>query len=678
MSGKGLGPAAFKIGWQAGSAVVGSLLKAIVLSVRYGIVVAVWLAPVVYRWLSGRPLDGRPRTDSTWLHAGTTAVTAAGQPYAGRPSRWAMLPGWCRQLWRHGVTAAAALSWWAYTVAPGLTVLGARVGASTLFAVVARSIRRRWRVRRFRRMYLLPLAAALAPLVGHGPHVRPERWIIVSPELPGLAARIAVPMSPAEVRIREWWGTYAEPAVRWMPELLMRTWWALAARITPCLRWTRVFRRPKGSSANTGPRIEVRFPEGAMPSAETMLAARRVVSAKLGLPELEEHWDHVGMGSVGIWTVRERPPGTVGLDAIAAYLDSLPESEFMVGLAAGERPVTVSLDDDSPHMACSAGSGAGKSVLAMLVATQVLRRGGRVVILDFKGSHRWARGLPGVTYCIDVAHMHEALIGIESEAMRRNRQALDEEDGWDPGQRTFIVAEELNATMAMLTNHWATIREKDDPKTSPAVQAFRNIMYTGRSAKTNLFAVAQMLTVQAVGGPAARENFGIRFLARFTANSWKMLVPEIAMPRRSRTRGRWEVCIGGVSTATQVAFMTSEEARRVATGEALEEPGVAPGRVPDGVPDTRCAADTSGTGTTGTRGNVDRIESVTLREAIDRGIISGPLETVRKRMARSTGADTPPVTGKLGKAHTYRIDHLTEWAKANAMEGAREGAGMGR
>jgi len=71
----------------------------------------------------------------------------------------------------------------------------------------------------------------------------------------------------------------------------------------------------------------------------------------------------------------------------------------MLGLGAGDKPVIVSLREDSPHIACSAGSGAGKSVLAQTVAVQVLARGGQVVILDLKGSHRWALGLPGIVYC---------------------------------------------------------------------------------------------------------------------------------------------------------------------------------------------------------------------------------------------------------------------------------------
>jgi hypothetical protein len=50
----------------------------------------------------------------------------------------------------------------------------------------------------------------------------------------------------------------------------------------------------------------------------------------------------------------------------------LKEWEYYIGQGAGDVPVTLSLRDDSPHIAVSAGSGAGKSVLAQLIAVQVL------------------------------------------------------------------------------------------------------------------------------------------------------------------------------------------------------------------------------------------------------------------------------------------------------------------
>jgi hypothetical protein len=115
--------------------------------------------------------------------------------------------------------------------------------------------------------------------------------------------------------------------------------------------------------------------------------------------------------------------------------------------------------------------------------------------------------------------------------------ALHEDEDWDPGPRVLVICEELNATIGQLTNYWADAREKGDPKRSPAVAALSELLFMGRSAKHNVLAIAQMLTARAIGGPEARENFGIRFLASYTKNAWKMLVPEAAMPRASADSG---------------------------------------------------------------------------------------------------------------------------------------------
>ncbi|WP_033665013.1 type IV secretory system conjugative DNA transfer family protein, partial [Salinispora oceanensis] len=311
---------------------------------------------------------------------------------------------------------------------------------------------------------------------------------------------------------------------------------------------------------------------------ELQKTVRQTITAKLPLGDLVESWDQVGTHAVGMWTVRERPPRTVGFADIEPYLDALKDDEFLLGLRAGGRPYVVSLNNDSPHIACSAGSGAGKSVLAMLLAVQVLSRGGRVLILDRKGSHRWALGLPGVTYCTAPADMHAAIVGTAALADERNSAALAQPEGWNPGPRVLVIFEEMNATVAQLKAHWDESREKSDPKVSPAIQGFRNIMFMGRSAKVHLFGVAQMLTANTTGGPESRENFGIRALARYTANNWKMLAPECPMPRKSGTLGRWQLVVAGTATEVQVAYLNPKEARAIAiTGRPVDlenTPGV--------------------------------------------------------------------------------------------------------
>lgn len=620
---------------------------------------------VVYRYLSGRPLDGAPRTDATYLHPGTGPAA----PYR-RASRWAHRPGWQRQVVRVGTPLGAAALAAGYLADPTLTGAGAGTVAAALAARAASSARRRWHSRRFRATYTRPLAAAVGPLLGYPAHTRPAAWLTISPELAGLAARLAVPMSPAEVAARRWYAQHVAPIVGYLPDRATRLRWWLAGQAAPAARRLAYFRRPV--PAARPPRVEIAL-RGYVPP-ETQKLIRQVVTAKLPLGDLIEVWDQVGAGGVAVWTVRERPPRSVDLAAVADALAACRDHEFVLGLAAGRRPVVVSLDDDSPHIACSAGSGAGKSVLAMLVAVQVLARGGRVTILDRKGSHRWALGLPGVTYCTAPADMHAALIGLADLADRRNTAALAEPEGWDPGPRHLIIFEEMNATIAQLKTYWEETRKKSDPKTSPAIQGFRNVMYMGRSAKVHLFGVAQMLTAQTTGGPEARENFGIRALSRYTANNWKMLAPECAMPRKSAVRGRWQIVVAGTATECQVALLTAAAARALALAGRSHGTVVPESPIADSTgPDLACPRSVPGQRTpTGDAPADPLAESVTLREAVARGILSGTREAAKKRLQRARSADperTPAPVGRSGLADLYRVGDLVEWAEREKTRG---------
>jgi len=566
-------------------------------------------ARVAYRYLSGRPLRD-----------------AARHPYL-RPGP-AALAGWERQLWRVAGPTAAALA----MVGPGE---GYVVGAGVALVAATRAgeyLRRR----RFHREYVGPTLAAMAPALGLDGGVR----LHVDPSLGNLTPRLAKPLSPAEERARLLYGEYVEPVVRWLPEQAQRGAWAVQRWVQPATKHLEKVRRPV---ERPGPRIEL-VAQTPYLTAEQRMLVSSIVNSKIPVADLVESWHQVGPRVRARWTVRKRPPAFVGHEDFAEIVDGLKEWEFYVGKTIDGQVFTFSLKDDSPHAAVSAGSGAGKSELAKTIAVQVLRRGGRVLILDRKGSHRWAIGMPGVDYCTKPAQMHEALIRAAALANERNDLSLHEEEDWDPGQRVFVICEEMNATIGQLANYWADVREKGDPKRSPAVTALNELLFMGRSAKHNVLAIAQMLTARAIGGPEARENFGIRFLSRYTKNAWKMLVPECAMPRASRTLGRWQVVIGGTATEVQVAYLPTKHAR------ALASPG--------GGLDSALNSLVTGDG-----------DMLTLQEAHDAGVIPWKHAAAKQRLHRKVGA-IPEPQGQKGKAFLYRRNDLVRWAESAKKESA--------
>jgi len=561
---------------------------------------------LTWRYVSGRPLTGK-----------------AGYPYLKRGA--GRLAGWQRQVLRLGVPAGAVV------VATHLQETGVAIAALT--GALAYRARRRLVRRRFDREYVVPVLAALAPALGLPGGVR----LHVDPSLGSLTPRLAKPLSPAEEWVRARYGAHVEPVLRWLPDRAQRAAWALQRLLQPVTRHAALFRRPVAPDA--GPRIELAIDAPYITKEQRALVSS-IVTSKIPVGDLVESWHQVGPRVRAMWTVRKRPPARVGLDQVAEHFSRLEEWEFYLGQGAGDQPVTLSLRDDSPHVAVSAGSGAGKSVLAQLMAVQVLARGGQVVILDRKGSHRWALNLAGVDYCAKPAQMHDALVRLAALADERNTLALHEPEDWDCGPRTLVICEELNATIGQLVNFWAEVRAKDEPKRSPAVSALADLLFMGRSAKVNVLAIAQMLTARAIGGPEARENFGVRCLARYTANAWKMLVPEAAMPRASRTLGRWQIVVGGQATETQVAYLSAAEARAFACPRS---PGT-------------CQV----SGLSSPAGDL-----LTLRDAVDARVIPWRYEAAKKRLQRKVGA-VPTPRGKSGNADLYAMADLVRWVVSTA------------
>ncbi|MEU2591299.1 hypothetical protein ABZ649_05430 [Streptomyces albidoflavus] len=204
------------------------------------------------------------------------------------------------------------------------------------------------------------------------------------------------------------------------------------------------------------------------------------------------------------------------------------------------------------------------------IACQMLHHGSRVVVLDTKRiSHPWAHGIDGVTYCRDVADIHDQLIALGQECRRRTHLADELGIDADPkaiGQRLLILLEEVNATMKMLARYWEKIRESGDPKTSPALDALYEILYMGRQLRMHVLLVAQSATARALGGPEVREQFSTRILARYSVNAWRMLAPEVhPAPKSTKHRGRAQVVSGGSARETQILFFTEAEAREWAT-----------------------------------------------------------------------------------------------------------------
>jgi hypothetical protein len=588
---------------------------------------------LAWRFATGAPMDGHPRTDATWFSSGH-AVAA---PYT-TARRWDYRPRAQRAAIRWACTVGAVGWLVGYTNAPELTL-------ALTFLVMAAGVGRagwrawqRWKMRQHNRRYVRPLHTALAPQVGILPTSRPDDWLSV----------------PVDFSTRE------------------------------------------------DAEIVITFPPGFTGSADVRKLVNGIVADKLGLPlsDTDVFYHMVGERPFAVFKLAPKPPSKVLFDAFRPFMESTPESAPGIGLGRRSKLVSVDLDAESPHVLISMSSGGGKSVLTRTIACQLLHNGAFGLILDIKRhSHSWARGLPNVRYCRDIEDIHNALIWAAEEGERRNRET-DDSGGVYDGPRLFIIAEEMNATVGRLMKYWRNIREKDDPKTSPAVEALGDIAFMGRAVKLHLLAIAQLMTARTLGGPETRENFATRILARYTVNAWKMLVPEVTpIPKASRKAGRVQVVLGGEADETQVAFLTDEQARDWAlSGIVAADPmvpasqvpappttlGQQPGTVPTPDPNERPALRV-------VRDPAD--ELVGLREAVKKGFLmplvqeanqrepnadAGRLEDLAVQVlqaARKRDKEFPESRGYRGQEKLYRVGDLQFWMRNRPKAGERRVSG---
>lgn len=564
------------------------------------------------RFISGRPMNGKPRSNATFLHSGNRSLLA----HRDRPSKWASLPGYKRAMWRVGVTVpivANPIGLMSNAVATYIAD-GMITAAFTTYG----TYRARKEIRRYRknRQWVHPLHHAINRVIGHHEMIHPDEYLSVPDDM--------------------WTSADAE------------------LRVT--------LPRDFGGDMKVKREIE------------------RIIREKLALSDTVAKW-HIA-GSNPYVSIRQapRPPERVTINdmlvdgrSVMDIISSATDSAPIMGIGHRGKVVSVDLDNESPHVLLSMATGAGKSAMTRLMVMQQLAKGARIVVCDIKKtSHMWLRGMPNVHYARSVEEIHDALISINEEGMRRYEtiQNADADDYVFDGQRVILVFEEFNAGLGKLKSYWSKIKEKGDQNLSPAIEAFNDILFMGRAAKIHVIAIGQLATAKALGGPEAREQFGTRILGRYSVQAWKMLVPEIwPAPKKSAIRGRVQVVIGGEASETQVIFVSDKDAKAYVrrayetTSESLanvfvvDSAGtVTQDTAPLFIRENRGVA-TQGQGKPGLRSVGTPIG---LREATT---ITG-MSLTALRSARARDVEFPQSIGhSVGGEKLYRSEDLSKWAR---------------
>jgi hypothetical protein len=171
----------------------------------------------------------------------------------------------------------------------------------------------------------------------------------------------------------------------------------------------------------------------------------------------------------------------------------------------------------------------------------------------------WLRRIPGVLYASEAEELHEALLWLDDELLRRSRlvSSAADPDAASAGLTPLVaVLEELTSAYNRLKAYWKSVKGPEDPALSPALTALANLANMGREMRVHVLMAGQSLTAKTTGGPEGRESFGARVMGRATSNAWKMLAPQIKpAPVKRLPPGRWHIVVGDTIREFQVPFV---------------------------------------------------------------------------------------------------------------------------
>jgi hypothetical protein len=496
----------------------------------------------------------------------------------GRASSWARMSGYKRQLYRHGTLAALTASTYSYIHDPLMTEVALYNTGLAVGGLTTVKAVRHMQMRKHMREWVIPLRKAVAALM------------YPNGDMPKDAVYVPLDVhDEGEVRI-----------------------------VTP-----------------------------GYVSEATRKELVSIVGMKLGMTtDTTDVWHFKGRDNYLTMRRLPLPPDKVTLETARDVMLSAKEAEPVLGLGRRGKPITFNLDAESAHALIALPTGRGKSVVSRAICAQLMRHGASVICLDLKRqSHRWMRNLPGVTYCRDISEIHDELVALAEECDRRNRLTDDIPDDVDTteldiGNRIVLLAEELNATMSRLQTYWGEIKEKGDPNVSPAIAAFRTLLFVGRAVKIHIVAITQSGTTKSLGGPEARENFIVRIVGG-SANQWKMLAPHVnPIPRPSRKPGRMHVVIGEDVHLMQALYLTDAEAKEWATAGPVTVPS-------------------QWSNATVMTGRKEKVYGLTLSEVAAREVVPVKYSTLRTHKHRDSSFPEP--IGKRGESDIYDPSQLVNW-----------------
>lgn len=624
---------------------------------------------IAFRFLTGRPMSGERKTNATFTRHATRSLDPSGTAL-----RWEMLPGYQRALWRIlglyviGLLLSSGILWPFRGILPGWADPELWL---ILHGSVAGILLARWWILRRIRLHGIRIPYPVREeILNESTEETRKVWRIQMWALEGSAAwdrEVTLPLGRALSSMLSLPGTDRE--------------------IRRSVRIPRDFH-----SGTTG---EILLPDiftGADAGMERRMAA--TIQARLGLRDKDPisiTWSLGGSAPRVTFKLPEKIPALVTFADLRPYLEGSGEWDYVYGVTGGGSAFSVSVTDDTPHGAISAGSGAGKSELLKGKIAQAGHKGWNLIILDWKGeSQEWAKGISGVRYVSSTEAIHDMCVQIGEEI--DYRKELPKGTVRPP---IMVVAEEWGITAPLLAEYWSIMRSTADleekrtmPLRSPALSAMMKLVFCGRSLGLFEELVAQRFSARVTNGNAdLRESFGVIMMARWKPQTVKMLAPDVKpFPKKPRELGRWVAVDGERAVMYQAALWTDSEAEEwFLSGEPIPmSPWMTRGYAADlAVASQRITQedplhlDAAGRSAGVIEGEV--VDARKLSEMVDGLTPLGVTLNVLRLAANSGPKNDPtfpsPVGGAPNGGYTYDYSEVRQWARIRFSARAAEKIG---
>lgn len=570
---------------------------------------AVWGTKVAYRYTTGAPLNGVPRTDAGWLSPGRCPLDGT-----GKASRWSLLPRLHRAGIRLAGTGAAGGLTAAYATDPTLTT-GAVQGSALASAMWAgHRAGEAWKKHVHMREWVNPLHAALAPKIGTDgwvprtylhvpldyadrtdPCIRidlPPEFTGTSEERSALAHTVATKLGLSEVRF-----SY---------KLTGRHPHAMVQEII----------RPRASVRFTDEDV-LELVKAAAESAPLLGLGLRDAPVSV---DFDTESPHI--------LIAAPPGGGKSVLACAAICQVLHHGGQAVILDYKEESQEWAHDLPNVHYA-----------------------------IEIEDMHNTLIGVGDII----------------KERKSGGRTARAEGLEYDPPRLLIVVEEinaTQGKLRRYWEKNRKQLAGKDAPKKSPAVEVLEDLPFMGRALKMNEMILSQSGTARAVGGPEVREAMTTRALGgAYTANAWKMLLPHLPMPAPTKHRGRMQIALGSELRETQVVYFTPDQAREWALSGTVNALDLS--RVPGDVSRPGLSlVKIDGDGGQGTdEPELLTLREACKNGVIPKDYEAAKKERQRqKNTPRALLSD-----GRKGNADAYREETLRAWYERNYGSGKNEG-----